>query len=252
MADRYWVGGSGSWNSTAKWSTTSGGASGASVPTATDNAIFNANSATSNSYTVTIAVGQTCADLTYTPFAGDGVTQFSIIGTFVIAGTFSTSGTQGNRRVWFRSSTHGLTRDMQIATIGTVTDVDFRDIRITGAGGTLTGTRIGDLYGNSSITFSTPKNCFRIGTGNWSGDQWSDTSGGSVSTDNFPLAQDTAVFDENTSAGTHTMNSAIFYTGSVNMQVRGQARLQLVFPLVWRYTVVGLTVLVSLSVVHKG
>jgi hypothetical protein len=26
-----------------------------------------------------------------------------------------------------------------------VTDVDFRDIRITGAGGTLTGTRIGDL-----------------------------------------------------------------------------------------------------------
>jgi hypothetical protein len=47
MADRYWVGGSGSWNSTAKWSTTSGGASGASVPTATDNAIFDANSATS-------------------------------------------------------------------------------------------------------------------------------------------------------------------------------------------------------------
>jgi fibronectin-binding autotransporter adhesin len=220
MADRYWVGGSGSWNSTAKWSTTSGGASGASVPTATDNAIFNANSATSNSYTVTIAVGQTCADLTYTPFAGDGVTQFSIIGTFVIAGTFSTSGTQGNRRVWFRSSTHGLTRDMQIATIGTVTDVDFRDIRITGAGGTLTGTRIGDLYGNSSITFSTPKNCFRIGTGNWSGDQWSDTSGGSVSTDNFPLAQDTAVFDESTTAGTHTMNSAIFYTGSVNASAR--------------------------------
>jgi hypothetical protein len=121
-----------------------------------------------------------------------------------------------------------------IATIGTVTDVDFRDIRITGAGGTLTGTRIGDLYGNSSITFSTPKNCFRIGTGNWSGDQWSDTSGGSVSTDNFPLAQDTAVFDENTSAGTHTMNSAIFYAGSVNA-VRGQARLQLVLPLVWRY-----------------
>jgi hypothetical protein len=51
MADRYWVGGTGSWNSTAKWSTTSGGASGASVPTATDNAIFDANSGTA--YTVT-------------------------------------------------------------------------------------------------------------------------------------------------------------------------------------------------------
>jgi hypothetical protein len=44
MADRYWVGGSGSWNSTTKWSATSGGASGASVPTASDNAIFDANS----------------------------------------------------------------------------------------------------------------------------------------------------------------------------------------------------------------
>jgi hypothetical protein len=223
MADRYWVGGTGSWNSTAKWSTTSGGASGASVPTATDNAIFDANSATSNAYVVTIQASQTCADLTYTPFAGDGATQFSIIGTFVIAGTFSTSGTQGNRRLWLRSSTESLMRDVSIATIGTVTDVDFRDIRVTGAGGTLTGTRIGDLKGNVGITFSTPKNCFRIGTGNWSDDQWSDTSGGSVSTDNFPLAQDTAVFDENTSAGTHTMNSAIPYTGTVDMSARTSA-----------------------------
>jgi fibronectin-binding autotransporter adhesin len=220
MADRYWVGGTGSWNSTAKWSTTSGGASGASVPTASDNAIFDANSATGNAYVVTILAGQTCADLTYTPVATDGATQFSIIGTFVIAGTFSTSGTQGNRRAWFLSSTYGLTRDMQIATIGTVSDVDFRDIRITGTGGTLTGTRIGDHKGNVGITFSTPKNCFRIGTGNWSDDQWSATSGGSVSTDFFPLAQDTAVFDENTSSGTHTMNSAVPYMGTLDMSGR--------------------------------
>jgi hypothetical protein len=227
MADRYWVGGTGSWNSTSKWSTTSGGASGASVPTATDNAIFDANSSTSNAYVVTIQASQTCADLTYTPFAGDGVTQFSIIETFVIAGTFSTSGTQGNRRAWFRSSTESLMRDVSIATIGTVTDVDFRDIRITGAGGTLTGTRIGDLKGNVGITFSTPKNCFRIGTGNWSDDQWSDTSGGTPSTDFFPLAQDTAVFDESTSAGTHTMNSAIPYTGTVDMSARASSGITL-------------------------
>jgi hypothetical protein len=160
MADRYWVGGTGSWNSTAKWSTTSGGASGASVPTASDNAIFDANSATSNAYVVTIQASQTCADLTYTPFAGDGATQFSIIGTFVIAGTFSTSGTQGNRRLWLRSSTESLMRDVSIATIGTVTDVDFRDIRITGAGGTLTGTRIGDLKGNGGITFRRRRTAF--------------------------------------------------------------------------------------------
>jgi hypothetical protein len=220
--DRYWVGGSGSWNSTTKWSTTSGGASGASVPTASDNAIFDAASATAH-YTVTVTDNATCADLTFTPEPADGVTEFSVGTGFVIAGTFSTSGTQGNRRAWFRSSTYGLLRDMQIATIGTVTDVDFRDIRVTGAGGTLTGTRIGDLRGNSNITFSTPKSCFRIGTGSWSDDQWSDTSGGSPNTDFFPLAQDTAVFDESTTGGTHTMNAAIPYTGTVDMSARTSA-----------------------------
>jgi hypothetical protein len=112
---------------------------------------------------------------------------------------------------------------MQIATIGTVTDVDFRDIRVTGTGGTLTGTRIGDLRGNFGITFSTPKNCFRIGTGNWSDDQWSDTSGGSVSTDNFPLAQDTAVFDESTTGGTHTMNNVLIDVSGIDMSARTSA-----------------------------
>jgi hypothetical protein len=222
VADRYWVGGSGSWNSTTKWSTTSGGSSGASVPTASDNVFFDANSGTAH-YTVTVTDNATCANLTFTPEPIDGVTIFDVGVNFVIAGTFSTSGTQGNRRVWFRSSTYGLTRDMQIATIGTVTDVDFRDIRVTGAGGTLTGTRIGDLRGNVGITFSTPKNCFRIGTGSWSDNQWSDTSGGSPSTDFFPLAQDTAVFDESTTAGTHTMNTAIPYTGTVDMSARTTA-----------------------------
>ena len=222
MADRYWVGGAGSWNSTTKWSATSGGASGASVPTSADNAIFNAASSAAH-YTVTVTDNATCANLTYTPVAVDGVTEFSVGTGFVIAGTFSTSGTQGNRRAWFRSSTYGLTRDMQIATIGTVTDVDFRDIRVTGAGGTLTGTRIGDLRGNFGITFSTPKNCFRIGTGNWSDNQWSDTSGGAVSTNNFPLAQDTAVINQSTTAGTHTMNSAIPYTGTMDMSARTSA-----------------------------
>lgn len=46
MAARYWVGGSGTWDSssTANWSATSGGASGASVPTSSDIAIFDGNS----------------------------------------------------------------------------------------------------------------------------------------------------------------------------------------------------------------
>lgn len=55
MADRYWVGGSGAWDrtTTTHWSTSSGGSGGASVPTATDNAIFDSGS-NNASYTVTL------------------------------------------------------------------------------------------------------------------------------------------------------------------------------------------------------
>ena len=60
MADRYWVGGSGTWNnsSTANWAATSGGASGASAPTTADNVFFDANSGTAA--TVSIAASAVC------------------------------------------------------------------------------------------------------------------------------------------------------------------------------------------------
>jgi len=222
MADRYWVGGAGSWNSTTKWSTTSGGASGASVPTAADNVIFDTNSGAAH-FTVTVTDNATCANLTITPEPIVGVTQFVVGSGFVIAGTFSTSSTAGNRRLWFRSSTYGLMRDMRIAAIGSVSDVDFRDIRVTGAGGTLSGTRIGDLRGNSGITFNASKTVYwnLAGAQNWSANGWAATSSGTPSTDNFPLAQDTATFTNSSSvSGTITMDAAIPYTGTVDMSSR--------------------------------
>ncbi|HRG64294.1 MAG TPA: hypothetical protein PLV12_00750, partial [Saprospiraceae bacterium] len=42
--NRYWVGGSGTWHDAAHWSTTSGGAGGASVPTPANDVFFNAQS----------------------------------------------------------------------------------------------------------------------------------------------------------------------------------------------------------------
>lgn len=53
MAQRFWIGGSGNTNDTAHWSTTSGGSGGASAPGSTDDAIFDANSFSSGSRTVT-------------------------------------------------------------------------------------------------------------------------------------------------------------------------------------------------------
>jgi hypothetical protein len=54
MANRYWVGGTGTWNntSTTNWSATSGGASGASAPTSADAVFFDANSGAAATVTV--------------------------------------------------------------------------------------------------------------------------------------------------------------------------------------------------------
>jgi hypothetical protein len=75
MANRYWVGGTGTWNpASTSWSTTSGGSPGAAAPLATDNAIFDANS---GGGTVTVQDGSggsgnspECASLTCTGFTG--------------------------------------------------------------------------------------------------------------------------------------------------------------------------------------
>ena len=72
MANRFWVGGSGTWDATTThWSTTSGGGSGASVPTAADSVIFDQNSNTgTTAFTVTVSGTRTCLDFTATAVDG--------------------------------------------------------------------------------------------------------------------------------------------------------------------------------------
>lgn len=69
MANRFWVGGTGTWNATAgsKWSTTSGGGSGAAAPTASDDVFIDGNSGAG---TVTIGSGAVCRSLNFTGFTG--------------------------------------------------------------------------------------------------------------------------------------------------------------------------------------
>lgn len=59
MANRYWVGGAGTWDasSTANWSLSSGGAAGASAPSASDDAIFDSSSGSGTVSVDTGAVG---------------------------------------------------------------------------------------------------------------------------------------------------------------------------------------------------
>lgn len=70
MANRYWVGGSATWDGTAgtKWATTSGGAGGAAVPTAADDVFVDASS---GSVTVTVSgTTNVCRSLNFTGFTG--------------------------------------------------------------------------------------------------------------------------------------------------------------------------------------
>lgn len=64
MANRYWVGGTGTWDSsnTTNWSATSGGAGGASAPTVADDVFFDSNSGTA----ATVTVASTAASFTCT------------------------------------------------------------------------------------------------------------------------------------------------------------------------------------------
>jgi hypothetical protein len=83
MANRYWRGGTGIWNttSTTNWSATSGGGGGASVPTAADTVIFD-QAAT---YTVTLTGALTCLDF----LVQAGTVTFTSTGTPTISGSMS-------------------------------------------------------------------------------------------------------------------------------------------------------------------
>jgi hypothetical protein len=100
MANRYWVGGTGTWDNLAllKWATTSGGLGGSAVPTSSDDVFFDANSGAN---TVTIDAGTAiCDSLTMTGFTGTlafGSNSITCAGsgsnTFLGATTYSVTGT---------------------------------------------------------------------------------------------------------------------------------------------------------------
>jgi len=116
MADRYWVGGNGTWNSATvtRWSATSGGASGASVPTAADNVFFDANSNTgTGAFTVTLAnTPRVCNNLTISGLDGTMTLAGAGIG-LTISGSLTFPATLFNRTytgvTTFNSSASGNT-----------------------------------------------------------------------------------------------------------------------------------------------
>jgi hypothetical protein len=149
-----------------------------------------------------------------------GLTQLSIDSNQTVNGTFTCAGSSATARGFVRSNTIGTTRTITAATLS-ANDCDFRDITIAGGAAGTAPTRAGDCGGNSGITFPAAKTVYRVGTNTtWAGSSsWALNSGDTGSNDNYPLAQDTAVIDNNTTL-TGTLNLTIYNIGTLDCSTR--------------------------------
>lgn len=153
-----------------------------------------------------------------------GVSTFDVTGNQTITGTLTLSaGTDATMRTFLKSATVGTNVTLTCAAVAAPTDIDFRDITIAGAAAPVSGTRLGDCKGNSGITFGAGVNKYwnLAGNNNWSATAWATSAGGAVSVNNFPLAQDTAIFTSTSPAtgATTTVNTA-YNIGTVDMSAR--------------------------------
>jgi hypothetical protein len=99
-----------------------------------------------------------------------------------------------------------------IAAAVSLSNVDFRDIIATGAAAPWAGTSLGDMLGNSGITFAASQNRFWVGgVGVWEDTaHWSASSGG-VGGATMPLSQDDVFF--NAASGVGIVNARVSRMG---------------------------------------
>ena len=157
-----------------------------------------------------ITGSNTFNNLTVSETSSVGTSICSIAANQTINGTLTCAGASAVRRIFLQSNTIGTQRTITAAAIS-ATDCDFRDINLAGAASGASPTRAGNCGGNSGITFPAPKTVYwnLAGFQNWSATGWATSSGGSPAVNNFPLAQDTAVFDNTGSVtGTITIDAA--------------------------------------------
>ena len=185
MADRYWRGGTGTWDTTTttNWSTTSNGTGGASVPTAADNVIFD-QAAT---YTVTMTGALACLSITVS--AGTVTFATGTTPTLAISGNMSLVAAT----VW--SSTGAITFNSTTTQTITTNAVTINGaITFNGVGGNwslgsalTTGATLTTTLTNGTITL----NGFNLTTGIFSSSN-SNSRAIAFGTNNIVLAHTTA------------------------------------------------------------
>ena len=183
------------------------------------------NNSSTDGTVIPITGANTFNNLTFSGRVSDGLGNYTFADNQTINGTLTTSaGTNASMRSFIRSNTTGTSRTLTCAAVS-LTDADFQDITIAGAASPASGTRIGDCKGNSGITFAAAKTVYwnLAGAQNWNAVGWATSNTGTPASTNFPLAQDTAVFDNTGSVtGIITIN-ATWNTGTIDMSLRTSA-----------------------------
>jgi hypothetical protein len=179
---------------------------------------------------MTVTGNNTFFDLTLTAPAGASVANVAFYDDQTVTRNFTvSSGGTAVRRVYVKgiatgSPVIGITRTITVGSALSANNSDFQDITIAGSPSGTSPLRAGDCGGNSGITFPAPKTVYwnLAGTQQWTATAWATSSGGAPSLNNFPLAQDTAVFDDAGAAGTITASPGQT-AGSIDMSARTSA-----------------------------
>jgi len=157
MPDKYWVGGTDTWNATAgtKWALTSGGAGGQPIPTTADNVFFDVLSGIN---TITTSTSSTCLAINFTGFIGtfNMAANWSAAGSVTFVNTMTLTGTATLTKVLNNAVSYicnGLTFTGSI-NIGLVSGtILYDDWTILGSWtSTATALGIGGTTGTKTIT----------------------------------------------------------------------------------------------------
>jgi hypothetical protein len=194
MADRYWILGTGTWSSTntANWSTSSGGAGGASVPTASDNVFFDANSNVgTGAFTVTMANSpRVCNDFTASGLDGTMTLAGASIG-LTVSGSLTFQATNFSRTYTGVTTFNATTTGKTVTTNGVAFGAN---VTFDGVGG---GWTLGSALTNSFALIVTNGTFDTSSSGNYA-----------VTVSNFSSS--------NSNARTINLNASTISTSSLN------------------------------------
>ncbi len=168
----------------------------------------------------TISGNYTFANLSISPTSATGVINATISNPITVTNTFTLNGASEIRRIFLR----GPSNAPVALTVGTLSasNADFADITIAG---TAAGTSVaggGDGGNNTGIVFPAPKTVYwnLTGSQSWTATGWALTSGGTPAAANFPLLQDTAVFDDAGAATTVSTSASVPNVSNINASGR--------------------------------